>query len=640
MRRLRVFSVVAVSILMLAFGNAQAVSIHDIQFTEDASGRSPYVGQEVTISGIVTAVFHDGYVVAEAPGPWKAVFVYSIANGPDVGDEVTLTGAVTEYYGMTEVLDITDYQHLSSGNSVEPILVDVEEAREEKCESVLITIEDVSVSQLKKYGEWEVTNGHQSCLCDDKNDYAYFPQSGDHLESIAGVLFYSFGNFKIEPRTTSDIDTGQSPLHYALRGHVVTMNDMRDIVHDGYLEILGDEIVTIRFIRPYDIPVVDVGGLILPGLIDSHNHPPYNVLDVIPFPELFAERYEWQAHPLCAEFNNQISDILNYGGSNAQRVNIWKLAEARALTAGTTSIQGANCNSSSANGYAHQGIVIHNVERFPARVHAQTFPLRQEQGFWEQKSAEYWDRFIIHLSEGTSSAALDEFNDWQSMGMLDARTTIIHGVPYGPDEWTAMAEAKANLIWSPSSNLRLYGQTTDIPGALGAGVNVALSPDWTPSGTRNILEELREARQYSQQAWDDIITPLQFAEFVTRNAAKAVGIEKYVGQITPGFRANLMVVQGDPDRPYDALLNAEPGDVRLTVVGGRPMYGNPDILAKFGFVEKVETIAVGGEEKGLSIQVESHAIPNADRPFLEVLAELEEAYLASEPKVCDFVGID
>ena len=113
-----------------------------------------------------------------------------------------------------------------------------------------------------------------------------------------------------------------------------------------------------------------------------------------------------------------------------------------------------------------------------------------------------------------------------------------------------------------------------------------------------------------------------------------------MGQITPGFRANLMVIPGDPNKPYDALLAADSAAVKLTVVDGRPMYGNPDILVEFGFIDNVETVQIGDEEKSLAIQIESHSIPFTNKPFLEILTDLEEAYLASEPKICEFVGID
>lgn len=620
------------------------LAIETLQQTADAAGNSPYVWRTVVVSGTVTAAFVDGYVVAEAPGAWKAVYVHSISNGPEIGDDVEVTGRVEEHEGMTRITNVTSFRHISSGNPVEPTLVSVAEAIQEQYESVLISLEDVAVTDLLDYGEWVVTDGRSGqVLCDDKNDYAYFPEVGDPLEELTGVLFYTHGAFKLQPRTTSDI-AGDPIPHYAIHGDVVTMNNTRDIVAGAYIEILGDRIAEIHAALPPGIPVVHVSGLVFPGLIDSHNHPSFNVLDIIPFGRLFTERYEWQATEANASFQDQLDDIRDFGGPNAQVTNIWKLAEVRALTAGTTAIQGANCNGD--NGFAHQGIGINNVERFPARVYHTTFPLRSTSLFqspssmWSQKSREYWDRFIIHLSEGTSAAALDEFYQWQGMAMLDARTSIIHGVPLGTPEWAAMAAVDANLIWSPISNLMLYGTTADIPGALAAGVNVALAPDWTESGGRHLLEELQEANRVNEEWWEGVITPLQFAEFVTRNAAKAAGAEEMMGQIAPGFRANLMAISREGEETYEVLLDAEPADVQLTIVDGRPMYGDPAALMAFSFVDGTESIIVGGFEKSLSIQVNAPNIPEADKAFSQVLAELQEAYDASEPKICAFLGIE
>jgi hypothetical protein len=617
-------------------------SIYDIQSSVDSSGGSTYAGQQVTIEGTVTATFFEGYVVAEAPAAWRAIYIMSRTEDPRIGDRVRLTGLVVENYGMTAIANVASYQHLSSGNRVEATPVSVAEASQEPHESVLITVQHVRVAQLLDYGEWVVTDLPPTAylLCDDLNDYVYFPRKGDHLDSITGVLFYTYGNFKLEPRATRDI-TGEPIPHYALHGHVVTMNDAREVVRSGYVEILGDEIVALHRHRPPGIAVAHTGGLIFPGLIDSHNHPPYNVLDRIPFQKTFTERYEWRQEPLYAAYQMQMFQIANYGGepySYAQYENLVKLAEVRALTAGTTAIQGVF-------GYfwpavAHQGIVIDNIERYPTRAYPETFPLWETQAFWQYVGTENWERFIIHLSEGTSEAALQEFYTWQDWGMLDTRTTIIHGVPYGEPEWTAMAQAGAHLIWSPTSNLVLYGQTADVPGALAAGVNVALAPDWTPSGARHILDELKQANLINTEQWGGLITPLQFAEFVTRNAAEAAGVQRFMGQIAPGYRANLMVIPGSPSHPYGALLRADPSNVRLVIVDGRPMYGNPGALQQLDVVDGLEVIRVGGTLKGLAIQVDAHAIPDSDKPFSQILAELEEAYEAAEPKVCAFLGLD
>ena len=629
---------------VLAPAQAQTTSIYDIQYTEDPWGDSPLEWAFVTISGTVVATDFYGYVVAEAPGPWNSIYVAEWNNAPAIGDEIIVSGMVYEDYGMTLLVGIADYTRVSSNNPVEATPVGVAEASQEQYESVLITVGNVAVAALLSYGEWVVADAAGYLICDDMNDYVYFPKLGDQLESVTGTLVYTYGDFKLEPRATYDI-TGDPIPHYALHGRVVTMNDTREIVGNAYIEIIGDQIKAIHSKRPKGIPVIQTGGLIFPGLIDSHNHPVYNGLGTIPFGELFTERYEWQSHPVYDDFGDQRDSILHYGGPYAQYLNSMKLAEVRALTAGTTSIQGNNCNGDQDSDYAHQGIVVNNVERYPALVLHDTFPLRGTPSdvldYWTAASTENWERFIVHLSEGTSASALDEFYQWKDdLGMLDARTTLIHGVPLGDAEWAAMAAAGASIVWSPVSNLTLYGSTANIPGALAAGVNVALAPDWTESGSPNILEEMKEADRLNQEEWGGVITPLQFAEFVTCNAAKAVGNQRFLGQITPGYRANLMVIPGSIKKPYRTLLRAEPADVKLAVVDGVPRYGSLDVLAKFSFLNEIETVLVGGVEKGLAIQVESHSIPGSDKPFLDILSELEEAYAASTPKVCEFVGIE
>lgn len=615
------------------------VSIFEIQYSTEPSGDSPYVGQQVVTSGTVTGQFFEGFTIAEAPGAWHAVYVYTQQYAPHVGDEVQVSGTVGEYYGFTELTQITDYQFISHSNMVDSTKLDTNSAAQEAYESVLVEIGPVVVSSLEDFGEWVVQDGSGSMRVDDQNDYMYFPAIGDMLDTLSGILFFSFGDFKIEPRSTSDI-TGEVIPHYALRGDIVTMNAAREIILDAYVEIRGDQIVGIHSEPPLNILSISTGGLIFPGLIDAHNHPHYNLLDQIPFGHQFEDRYDWQEDLLYQDFKDQFNNILDFGGANAQLTNLFKYAEIRALASGTTTIQGYNVNGHFYDSFARQGIVINNAERFPSRVYSQVFPLRQSPSFWEEKKAENWDRFLIHLSEGTTQEALNEFYDWVNLGMLDERTTIIHGIPYSAVEWSMMAASGASLVWSPESNLRLYGSTSHIPSALAAGVNVALAPDWTESGSLSLLEELRVAQAVNHTYWGDSIRSDQLVEFVTRNAAQAIGVRDHAGQIIPGFRADLMVIDGDAHHPYDTLLNAHPSDVRLTVVNGRPMYGDAMLMVQFPFLNNLEELKVGGESKKLAIQFDAHAIPYSDDTYFEVFTTLQTAYESSDPKVCELLGLE
>ena len=69
-----------------------------------------------------------------------------------------------------------------------------------------------------------------------------------------------------------------------------------------------------------------------------------------------------------------------------------------------------------------------------------------------------------------------------------------------------MKTAGAKLVWSPKSNVVLYGTTTNIPLARSKGVPVALAPDWSLSGSVNILDELRFAAAWDKTKWGSTFT--------------------------------------------------------------------------------------------------------------------------------------
>jgi len=65
-----------------------------------------------------------------------------------------------------------------------------------------------------------------------------------------------------------------------------------------------------------------------------------------------------------------------------------------------------------------------------------------------------------------------------------------------------MGRKKAKLIWSPHSNIVLDGET-NIRGALQHNVVVALAPDWSVTGSDNMLDELKTARLWFFENQDD-----------------------------------------------------------------------------------------------------------------------------------------
>ncbi|MEA3285851.1 MAG: FlgD immunoglobulin-like domain containing protein [Candidatus Marinimicrobia bacterium] len=172
-------------------------------------------GTSVTIEGIVTAEPYAFYpeddlhyfYIQDAQAAYSGIMVYDVGRAVVEGDEIRLTGTVTEYYDLTEMVDVTEFEILSSGNIVEPLVVTLQ-ADMEPYEGCLIEIQGVAVSNPDLgYGEWSVTDGTNELVLDDKADYFYTPVQDEALASVVGVLDYSWGAFKLLPRLARDIQT-------------------------------------------------------------------------------------------------------------------------------------------------------------------------------------------------------------------------------------------------------------------------------------------------------------------------------------------------------------------------------------------------------------------------------------------------
>ena len=93
--------------------NSPIVSIYDVQDTTDATfagDTSNYFGQTVTVIGVVTGVYGNGFFLEDpAGGAWSGIWVYK--NGADTivesGDSLIVEGAVSEHYGLTEIVPDT-----------------------------------------------------------------------------------------------------------------------------------------------------------------------------------------------------------------------------------------------------------------------------------------------------------------------------------------------------------------------------------------------------------------------------------------------------------------------------------------------------------------------------------------------------
>jgi len=191
---------------------------------------------------------------------------------------------------------------------------------------------------------------------------------------------------------------------------------------------------------------------------------------------------------------------------------------------------------------------------------------------------------IAHLAEGTRSDNynMQEYHYAKSYGFSKEPLVIIHGVGMGKADFKHAAKNNVSIVWSPFSNLLLYGETLDVSVAIKQGVNIALGSDWSPTGGKNLLDEIKVARRYLDQ-YKIKVTNKQLIKMATENSAKALHLEHILGKVAPGYFADLMLIEKKSDiktsaHAYNALVKATQKQVQLVVVEGEPVYGDLSYL--------------------------------------------------------------
>ncbi len=188
--------------LMAISWNVFSQTIAEIQGTTAAS---PFDGQVVTTTGIVTAVASNSYFIQDGSDVRSGLYIWDQNNAPLQGDEITITGTITEYFEMTEMVDVTSLVVNSSNNPL-PAAIETSTAgaNNEDYEGMLVKIIGATCTDTDLgFGEWEVNDGSGAVVIND----LIFPFSPtlnvDY--GITGPVVYTFGQYKVEPRSADDV---------------------------------------------------------------------------------------------------------------------------------------------------------------------------------------------------------------------------------------------------------------------------------------------------------------------------------------------------------------------------------------------------------------------------------------------------
>lgn len=400
---------------------------------------------------------------------------------------------------------------------------------------------------------------------------------------------------------------------FAISGTIVTS---RGVLDNATMIVVNGKIQDIRANRsaPDGMISVKVDGIVFPGLIDLHNHLVWNVFPRWKLPEPVTTRYEWQAVP---EYTARLSGPEGAMIDKGAGCDMERYAEVKALLGGATAVVGSfgptdsdpnrnDCVRGLARNLdAFSGLYSKNINAEPLRYEVFPFEItwQQAQAIRDKLGSRDLKSVIFHVGEGKDASAKREFRMLRARGFLRPGVIIIHGVALGEPEFREMAANGVGFVWSPRSNFELYGKTADVESAQASQVTMSLAPDWSPTGSSGVLDELRFAYKWNLKRPGLQFSNAEFLQMVTINPAKLAGVSDKVGGLAAGMMADFIVLprKGKGVDSLLSLVDSEPASVQLVVVGGRPLLGSPEYMGQLRPGKHLELLTICKQQKALDI---------------------------------------
>jgi 5-methylthioadenosine/S-adenosylhomocysteine deaminase len=418
---------------------------------------------------------------------------------------------------------------------------------------------------------------------------------------------------------------------------VVTMDADRRIIENGYVVVKGDTIVAVGegLPRMPDGPIFTKqsieakGALVLPGFINGHTHVPMTLLRGLHDDVTLDDWLRKYIFP--AEAKNVTEDFVRWGTRLAAaeqiRSGVTTFADMyyfedavaeETKAAGMRGVLGETFLDFPAPDNKTNAAMLEYTEKFLKRwqndplIHAAAAPhsiYTCSQKTLQDSAAlarKYHAPILIHVAEmkkelddSLKQNGLTPVQYLDKLGILGPDVLAAHCIFVDEKDRKILADRQVGCVHNPSSNMMLASGVAPVIEERAAGIAVGLGTDG-PAGSNNdldLMEEMDLAAKLQKITKMDprALGAKSVVEMATIEGAKALHMEKQIGSLEPGKKADIILISlHEPNAVpmydvYAQLAYALKGsDVETVVIGGRIVMrdkklltlNEPEILAK------------------------------------------------------------
>ncbi len=408
-------------------------------------------------------------------------------------------------------------------------------------------------------------------------------------------------------------------------GIVVSMDAARTIYQDGSVAIKADTIVGVGpraeiEARYKSAQTLDArGGLVLPGFINGHTHVPMTLFrglhdDVTLNDWLYKYIFPAEAKNVNEEFvrwgtrlaaAEQIrsgvttfADMYYFEDAVAEET---KAAGMRGVLGETFIDFPAPDNKSEAEMLAYterflkrwQGDALIHAAPAPHSIYTCSKKTIQDAAALAKK---YHAPILMHVAEMKKEWEDSEKQNGASpvqylekIGVLGADLVAAHCIFVDEADRKLLAERQVGCVHNPSSNMMIASGVSPVPEMRAAGIAVGLGTDG-PAGSNNDLDLMEEIDLAAKLAKITKMDPLALnakavVEMATIDGARALHMEKEIGSLEAGRKADLLLISLDEPNAvpmYDVYAqiaySLKASDVETVVIGGRVVMRDRKLL--------------------------------------------------------------